>query len=207
MTTGRPCDMTGITAKRLRSQRHVYWPCPGEDHQGSSRRYQDQVFPTVDGRARFLAREHRVPREEPDHEFPFMLTTGRVYAHWHTLTRTAKCDRLMRREPGPYLEIHPEDAAGLGLEEGEMVQVSSRRGTIRVPAHLTDVVAPGTVFLPFHWGDLFGPDNAVNYLTIAATDSMSRQPELKFCAVLLEKVPPVLTDEEGRPARGLAVIP
>jgi ferredoxin-nitrate reductase len=199
LTAGRPCDMAGITSRRLRAQRHVYWPCPSEEHRGSPRRYLDQVFHTADGRARFLPRENKPPREATDHEFPFVLTTGRVYAHWHTLTRTAKCDRLVRREPGPYIEIHPEDAARVGVGDGELLQVSSRRGTIQVPAHLSEVVAPGTVFLPFHWGDLYSPDNAVNYLTISATDSLSKQPELKFCAVALEKVPAPLTDEEGRP--------
>jgi ferredoxin-nitrate reductase len=205
LTAGRPCDMAGMTAARLREQRHLYWPCPDENHQGSPRRYLDQVFSTPDGRARFWAREHRSPRELTDHEFPFTLTTGRVYAHWHTLTRTAKCERLVRREPGPYLEIHPRDAAQLEIEDGETIQVSSRRGTIRVPVHLTEAVSPKTVFLPFHWGDLFEPNNAVNYLTIAATDSLSRQPELKFCAVLLEKIPAALTDEEGRPTFACAV--
>jgi ferredoxin-nitrate reductase len=189
LTTGRPCDMTGITARRLRSERHVYWPCPTEEHRGSPRRYLDQVFPTPDGLARFLPRPHQAPREATDHEFPLILTTGRLYAHWHTLTRTAKCDKLVRREPGAYLEVHPDDAARLGVAEGDVVQVSSRRGTIRVKAHLSDAVSPGTVFLPMHWGDLFGSGNAINYLTISATDTMSKQPELKFCAVAVEKAP------------------
>ena len=131
-----------------------------------------------------------MPREGTDHEFPFVLTTGRLYSHWHTLTRTAKCDKLVRREPEPYVELNPEDAGQLGMAEGEIVQVSSRRGTIRLPARLSDAVPPGTVFLPFHWGDLYAPDNAVNYLTIGAIDAVSRQPELKFCAVALEKVGP-----------------
>ena len=189
LTAGRPCDMTGITARRLRSERHVYWPCPSEEHRGSQRRYLDQVFPTADGRARFLPRPHQPPREATDHEFPFVLTTGRLYAHWHTLTRTAKCDKLVRREPEAFLEIHTQDAAGLGVVEGEVVQVSSRRGTIRVRARIGDSVKPGTVFLPMHWGDLFGPGNAINYLTISATDTVSKQPELKFCAVAVEKAP------------------
>jgi ferredoxin-nitrate reductase len=189
LTTGRPCDMTGITARRLRAERHVYWPCPSEEHRGSQRRYLDQVFPTPDGRARFLPRLHQPPREATDHEFPLVLTTGRLYAHWHTLTRTAKCDRLVRRDGGAFLEIHPDDAGRLGLAEGDVALVSSRRGTIRVPVRPSDVVAPGTVFLPMHWGDLFGPGNAVNYLTISATDTLSKQPELKFCAVAVEKAP------------------
>jgi ferredoxin-nitrate reductase len=188
LTAGRPCDQAGITAARLRRDRHVYWPCPTEDHSGTPRRYLDRVFPTPDGRARFLPRPHQPPRECPDHDFPVVLTTGRIYPHWHTLTRTAKCDKLVRRAPGPYLEIHPDDAARLGVTDGELVQVSSRRGSIQLPARLSAAAAPGTVFLPFHWGDLHAPEGAVNYLTISATDPVSRQPELKFCAVALEKV-------------------
>jgi ferredoxin-nitrate reductase len=180
--------MTGITAERLRRVRHLQWPCPSEDHPGTKRRYLDGVFPTADGRANFLARDHREPREVPDHEFPFVLTTGRLYAHWHTLTRTAKCDKLVRREPGPFVEMHPDDAARLDVAEGALVQVSSRRGTIQVSVRVSEGVSPGMVFLPFHWGDLFAPENAANYLTISAIGRVAKQPELKFCAVNVEKV-------------------
>lgn len=208
LTTGRPCDMTGITAKRLRTERHLYWPCPDEEHRGSPRRYLDQVFPTPDGRARLFARPHQLPRELTDHEFPFILTTGRLYAHWHTLTRTAKCEKLNRREPGAYIEVHPDDAARLTMGDGEVVQVSSRRGTIRLPVRLSEQVAPGQVFLPFHWGDLYGEGNAVNYLTISATDNISKQPELKFCAVALEKIPAeVHAPREAAPWAGAATYP
>jgi ferredoxin-nitrate reductase len=188
LTTGRPCDMTGITRRRLEQQRHVYWPCPHADHPGSPRRYLDGVFATPDGKARFLPRGHSDPREAADHEFPFVLTTGRLYAHWHTLTRTAKCPKLVRREPGPFVELHPEDAATLAVASGDLVQISSRRGTIRLPARVSTGVTPGTVFVPMHWGDQFVPQNALNYLTISATDALSKQPELKYCAVALEKV-------------------
>jgi ferredoxin-nitrate reductase len=188
LTTGRPCDMTGITSDRLKTERHIYWPCPSLEHPGTKRRYLDRKFSTPDGRAIFLPRDHRPPREMPDHEFPFILTTGRLYSHWHTLTRTGKCAKLVQREPGPYLEVNAADALRLGFEEGETVLVSSRRGTIQLPAKLSSQVEPGTVFLPFHWGDLFAPGNAVNYLTISATGRVAKQPELKFCAVHLEKL-------------------
>jgi ferredoxin-nitrate reductase len=187
LTAGRPCDMVGITSRRLRAERHLQWPCPAEDHPGSKRRYLDRAFPTSDGRAVFLPRDHREPRELPDHEFPFVLTTGRLYAHWHTLTRTAKSEKLLRREPGPFVEVHPEDCARLDVTEGHLVQISSRRGTIQLPVRPSDGVALGTVFLPFHWGDLFAPENAANYLTISAIGRVAKQPELKFCAVNLEK--------------------
>jgi ferredoxin-nitrate reductase len=188
LTQGRPCDMTGITSQRLRSERHLQWPCPAEDHPGSKRRYLDGVFPTPDGRAIFLARDHREPRELPDHEFPFVLTTGRLYSHWHTLTRTGKCEKLVRREPEPFIEVNPTDAARLRVSEGDMVQVSSRRGTIQVRVKLSTGVTPGLVFLPFHWGDLYAPENAANYLTISAIGRVAKQPELKFCAVNLERI-------------------
>lgn len=188
LTAGRPCDMAGITAERLRQVRHLQWPCPSPDHPGTPRRYLDGVFPTPDGRAVFLPRDHREPRELPDHEFPFVLTTGRLYSHWHTLTRTAKCPKLVKREPGPFLEMHPEDASRLRVEEGEMVQVSSRRGTIQVRVRLSENVTEGMVFLPFHWGDQFVPEGAVNYLTISAIGRIAKQPELKFCAVHVEKL-------------------
>lgn len=189
LTTGRPCDMTGMTSARLRAARHLQWPCPTADHPGSKRRYLDRVFATPDGRAVFLARDHREPRELPDHEFPFVLTTGRLYSHWHTLTRTAKCDKLVRREPGPFVELHPEDAARIGTGHGGQVQISSRRGTIQVPVRISAGVSPGMVFLPFHWGDQFAPENAANYLTISAIGRVAKQPELKFCAVNVERVP------------------
>ncbi len=207
LTTGRPCDMTGITSQRLREVRHLQWPCPTADHAGSKRRYLDGVFPTPDGRAVFLPRDHREPREVPDHEFPFVLTTGRLYAHWHTLTRTAKCEKLVRREPGPFVEMHPDDAVRLGVENGDLVQVSSRRGTIQVPVRVSDGVTPGMVFLPFHWGDLYAPENAVNYLTISAIGRIAKQPELKFCAVNVEKVAAPVRDVRSAGMHGTPRVP
>jgi ferredoxin-nitrate reductase len=201
LTAGRPCDLAGMTAARLRAVRHLQWPCPTADHPGTPRRYLDGRFPTPDGRANFLPRDHREPREVPDHEFPFVLTTGRLASHWHTLTRTAKCAKLVHREPGPFVELHPDDAARLGVADGDLVQLSTRRGTIRLPARASADVAPGMVFLPFHWGDLFAPGNAANYLTISALGRIAKQPELKFCAASVEKVPaagPERSDRGGR---------
>jgi len=189
LTAARPCDMAGMTSRRLREASSLQWPCPTADHPGTKRRYLDHRFATPDGTARFLCCDHREPREVPDHEFPFVLTTGRLYSHWHTLTRTAKAEKLVRREPGPFVEINSADAARLGVAAGDIVQVSSRRGTVQLPARLREGVTPGMVFVPFHWGDMFGEGNAANYLTISAIGRVAKQPELKFCAVSLERVP------------------
>ncbi len=188
LTVGRPCDMSGMSARRLRRETSLQWPCPSANHPGTKRRYTDHRFATADGRAIFLPRDHKEPRELPDHEFPLVLTTGRLYAHWHTLTRTAKAEKLVRREPGPFVEVHPVDATALGVEAGEVVLLSSRRGAIRLPVRLSEGVRPGMVFVPFHWGDQFGADIAANYLTISAIGRVAKQPELKFCAVSLEKI-------------------
>ena len=188
LTAGRPCDMAGVTSERLRRVKGLQWPCPDSDHPGTERRYLDHCFPTPDGRARFFARPHRPPRETPDHEFPLTLTTGRLYAHWHSLTRTGKSPKLIARDPQPYVEIHPADAAPLAIADGTLVQVTSRRGTVRLAARLRDSLRPGTVFVPFHWGDLWSEGNAANYLTISAIGRIAKQPELKFCAVNIEPV-------------------
>jgi sulfite reductase (NADPH) flavoprotein alpha-component len=157
--------------------------------------------------ARLLYREHRAPREPADHEFPVTLTTGRVYAHWHTLTRTAKVRPLVQREPQAYVEIHPELAARLDVLQGDLVQISSRRGTVRLPAQITDRVPPGLVFVPLHWGDRFSPGNAVNYLTISAIGRVAKQPELKYCAVAVERVAAEPRDLSADVIRGLPAQP
>jgi ferredoxin-nitrate reductase len=188
-TAGRPCDMAGMTADRLRRVQGLQWPCPDVAHFGTKRRYLDRRFPTPDGRARFWPRPHQGPRETTDHEFPLALTTGRLYAHWHSLTRTGKSPKLMKRDPAAYIEMHPADAERLQIAEGALVQVTSRRGTIRLAARLCDSLRPGMVFVPFHWGDLWSEGNAANYLTISAIGRIAKQPELKYCAVNVEPVP------------------
>jgi ferredoxin-nitrate reductase len=142
--------MAGMTSERLRRDRHLRWPCPSVDHPGTERLYLDRKFPTPSGRARFHARPHQPPRETTDHEFPRILTTGRLYAHWHTLTRTGKSPKLVRREPSPFVEVHPDDAAELGLAAGQWAELSSRRGLIRLPVKINPGLSQGLVFVPFH---------------------------------------------------------
>lgn len=190
LTRGRMCDMSGMTYERLKTLRNLQWPCPEENHPGSERLYSDRRFAHADGKAAFHFRPHRGPKEDVDHEFPLRLTTGRLYAHWHTLTRTAKSKQLWRRDNEPFVQIHPELAGQLAVEDGDAVQVMSRRGTVRLKAQVSDRVPPDTIFLPMHWGDLYAPDAAINYLTLSAIGRVAKQPELKHCAVTVEKAAP-----------------
>ncbi|MBI4354705.1 MAG: nitrate reductase [Candidatus Omnitrophica bacterium] len=184
-TSGRDLDITGVTYARLK-RAPIQWPCPTAHHRSTMRRYIDGAFAHPDGRARFLAHEYQPPAEPPDEAFPLILTTGRVRDQWHTMTRTGKIPVLMRREPEPFIELHPDDAAQSGVIEDEIVRICSRRGSAEAKARLTTAIAPGTCFMPFHWGGLWG-QAVVNRATIEAFDPISKQPELKFCAVRLEK--------------------
>jgi anaerobic selenocysteine-containing dehydrogenase len=188
LTTGRPCDYSGVSHARLASAGPLQWPVPTGDHEGTPRLYTDARFPTADGRARFIAVEPDDPVEPPDDVFPLCLTTGRVRDHWHTLTRTANAPALVARTPEPILEVHPSDARRAGLSDGDFVEITSRRGKAVAQCRVVLTIREGTCFLPFHWGRRFGFYKAANNLTLAARDPISQQPELKACAVRVRRV-------------------
>ena len=187
ITKGSLCDQFGITNERLQSEQ-IQWPCPSEDHPGTARRYLDQQFATPDRRARFVACEYAPPKEVPTTAFPLTLTTGRLGSQWHTMTRTGKIPRLAKQAAVPYVEIHPSDARTYALCEGDKVTVESLRGRATVQVKLSDKLRAGVIFMPFHWGDMFAPETAANYITTDALDPISKEPEYKACAVRLKKV-------------------
>lgn len=145
-------------------------------------------FPTASGKARFFARPWLPPAELPDESYPLVLNTGRVQHQWHTLTKTGKVASLNRLDPGPFVEIHPADAADLGIVDKDQVQIRSRRGQAVLPARITTRVMPGNCFAPFHWNDMYGEQLAINALTCDAVDPLSLQPAFKHCAVALTRV-------------------
>ncbi|PTX94775.1 hypothetical protein DB346_22475 [Verrucomicrobia bacterium LW23] len=186
-------DLRGMSHARLRTSGPIQWPCgPGEE-KGRGIRYVDAEgalrFPTETGRGAFFARPCMPPAEMPDEAFPMILTTGRVVNQWHTMTKTGKVQQLNKLDPGSYVEIHPEDAAQLAIRNGQKVEVRSRRGLGIYPARVTTDIRPGVCFVPFHWNDVYGENLAINAATNDATDPISMQPELKFCAVALTAVP------------------
>ncbi|NUT77961.1 molybdopterin-dependent oxidoreductase [Pseudomonas sp. C1C7] len=198
-------DIRGASHARLR-ETPLQWPCAANDgHDRNPIRYINDgvsqtlridaeghkpviVFPTESGKASFLARPHLPPAEMPDEHFPFVLNTGRLQHQWHTLTKTGKVATLNKLNPGPFVEIHPDDAASFGIRDKDHVEIRSVRGRAVLPAVVTDRVRPGNCFAPFHWNDVFGENLAINAVTHDAVDPISLQPEFKFCAVALQRV-------------------
>jgi len=187
-TRDRPCDMTGITYERLQEQGPTQWPCPDSSGVSQERLYTDFRFNTPDGRARFATYYSQGLAEPPNPDYPFVLTTGRLYAHWHTQTRTGRIEKIRKMHPTPFIEIHPQDAERLEISENDWVEVRSRRGYGRFPAKITKAIIPGTVFVPMHWGALWANQAEANALTHPQACPESGQPELKACAVELKPI-------------------
>lgn len=184
-TAGAPADYAGISYDRLTGEPGLHWPCPAPGHPGTPRLFLDR-FAHPDGRARFAAPTHRPSAEEPDSAYPTRLTTGRTVHHYQSGAQTRRVAALTAADPGPYVELHPDLADTLGAGDGDLLLVTSRRGTATAPARLSKAIRPDTVFMPFHWP---GAGRA-NSLTHAALDPVSRMPEFKVCAVRVEKAPP-----------------
>jgi assimilatory nitrate reductase catalytic subunit len=181
-SAGGPADYSGITYERILQGNGIFWPCPSEDHPGTPRMFLDR-FATEDGRSRFYPVEYRPPAEEPDHEFPLYLTTGRIMAHYQSGTQTRRVEELSQSSPQAFVQIHPSMARTYGIRDGEQVRLTTRRGAATLIAQLTPTIRMDTLFVPFH----FCGSGRANLLTNPALDPISRMPEFKVCAVRLEK--------------------
>lgn len=218
-SAGQPCDYSGLTYARLEARSGIQWPCNAQYPEGKERLYDDLHFPTSyeecggyghdletgghilpddyrandpRGKAWLKSAHYRPPHEEPDEEYPFWLTTGRVVYHFHTRTKTGRSAALQQAAPDLFVQLHEADAERLGIAEGDMVEVASRRAAVQGRARIGDVL-PGHVFLPFHYGYWdepgtggYAPDGrprAANELTLTAWDVVSKQPSFKYAAV------------------------
>jgi assimilatory nitrate reductase catalytic subunit len=151
----------------------------------TKRLYADGTFQTADGRAKLWPVQWHPFPEQPNGAYPFILNTGRTVEHWHTRTKTGQVPVLERMSPRAWLEMNPEDARRLGLRAHDKVNVHSRRGSVeQVELRVTAVVAPGQVFMPFHFAEWNS-----NQLTQSAYDPISREPNYKQCAVRVERTP------------------
>jgi formate dehydrogenase major subunit/formate dehydrogenase alpha subunit len=168
----------GVTHERLEGGERLQWPVVGLDHPGTPILHRKQFSRGV---GKFTPIDHVPPAELPDDEYPMLLSTGRVLYHWHGGEMTRRARGLMEVYSQPLIEVHPDDAARIGLNGNRRVRVTSRRGTIEAEAWVTERVTPGMVYANFHF-----PEASANELTIAALDPVAKIPEYKVCAVKVE---------------------
>ena len=171
----------GISYDRLEAD-GLQWPCPAGDHPGTPTLHVER-FNTPSGKAKLMPLSYRASAELPDNKYPLMLTTDRSLFHYHTGSMTRKVAGLEQLDSEELLKINPEDALSLGIDDGETVRVSSRRGATTVKARCTNVCPQGLVSMTFHFAE-----SPVNVLTNAALDPVAKTPETKVCAVRVEKI-------------------
>ena len=171
----------GITYERIDSE-GLQWPCVSPEHPGT-RFLHAERFAAPGGKGKFMPLEYKPPAEVEDEEYPLLLTTDRSLFHFHTSTMTRKVEGLSALHSEELLKIHPDDASRLGIADGEMVRVRSRRGEVTARANLTDVCPPGVVSSTFHFAE-----SPINEVTNSALDPVAKIPETKVCAVRVEKL-------------------
>ncbi|MFT4247487.1 MAG: molybdopterin-dependent oxidoreductase, partial [Pseudomonas sp.] len=187
LTLGRDLDIGGLDYARLEHDGPQQWPFPAGAGRGQARRYTDGIFATADGRARFHVTAYRPVAEPTSARYPLRLLTGRLRDQWHGMSRSGRVAALYAHSPEPGLRMHPDDAARRGLQAGELVRVSSKRGELVLPLELSDEVRSGCVFAAMHWSGQHLSSGGVNEVSISAVDARSQQPELKHAAVRVEK--------------------
>jgi assimilatory nitrate reductase catalytic subunit len=193
-TRGRDLDITGLSYAMLEAQGPQQWPLPEGAAQGTARLYEDGVFPTANGKAKFADVPFTPLAEARSATYPFSLNTGRLRDQWHGMSRTGLLGRLYGHDGDPVVEMHPQDLDRRKIADGAMVSVTSARGRVVLPVRASSSVAPTQAFMAMHWGEeaLSGTDadgrpaTGVNALTTTAFCPTSKQPELKHTAVKIE---------------------
>ncbi len=192
-SAGGKADYSGITYAKIQAEEGVFWPCDAA-HPGGTPRLFAERFATPDGRARFFPVEYRGPAEQPDEQYPLYLTTGRIMGQYQSGAQTRRVEELNAAEPVAFVEVHPDTAAGLRIQDGALVHVETRRGRATCKARYSRAIRFDTLFMPFHYA---GRGRA-NTLTTTAVDPVSKIPEFKISAARL-----LLANEDGRDATTL----
>ncbi|MEN6395882.1 MAG: formate dehydrogenase subunit alpha [Methanoregula sp.] len=174
-------SMFGCTYEKMEKPESVHWPCPTVEHPGTPILHKEK-FSAADGLGTMFGLEYRPPAEVADKEYPYTLMTGRVIFHYHTRTQTDRCAVLHDEVPESYIQINTQDAKELGIKQGEKIKVRSRRGETITTARVTEDVAPKVLYMAMHFNE------GANNLTNTALDPLSKMPELKHCAVAVEKI-------------------
>lgn len=169
----------GIRYERIEEE-GIQWPCPTLEHPGTRIMHVDKF---ARGKGMFKPVSYRPSAEQPDEEYPLIMTTGRNLYHYHTMTMTGRTEGLMNISGESYVEINPQDAKKHGIKEGDFILVTSRRGSIKVKPRISEIVEAGIVFMPFHYAE-----GSANVLTNTELDPVTKEPELKVCAVKVEAI-------------------
>lgn len=185
VSAGAVADYSGITYDKIDRQMGVFWPCPSLDHPGTPRLFEGGRFAHADGRARFHPIAYRPPIDVVDEEYPVLLTTGRVVSQFLSGSQTRRIGPLVDQHPEPQVEMHPALAARLGIADGQLVRVRSRRGHLDLRARVIAAIRPDTVFIPYHWPGAW----SANRLTVRAYDPLAGIPEFKVAAVSVAPLP------------------
>jgi assimilatory nitrate reductase catalytic subunit len=195
VSSGRLCDYSGMDYVWIEKSGGIQWPFPaGSTEVKTTRLYSDGIFPTEDGKAKLICVDWKAFPEQPNSQFPLILNTGRTVEHWHTRTKTGQVPILERMSPNAWLEMNPRDAASLHLKPHDRVDVESMRGTVSgIELRITEIIAPGQVFMPFHFAE-----TNVNQVTQSAFDPISREPNYKQCAVRVLKTASSTKSRGGR---------
>lgn len=203
-TRGRDLDITGLSYAMLESDGPQQWPLPEGAITGKARLYEDGIYPTASGRAKFVSIPYHAVAEPVDARYPYALNTGRLRDQWHSGSRTGTVARLYSHAPEPCIQLSPRDMERLSLSDGDYLHVTSKRASMVLPAQTSADMAPGQTFIAMHWGEEFVSGSAgrvgqvdahsphgwalgVNALTCPAFDPYSKQPELKHAPVKLLK--------------------
>jgi assimilatory nitrate reductase catalytic subunit len=189
-TRGRDLDITGLSYAMLDARGPQQWPFREGDARGKARLYEDGIFPTANGRAKFKVTPYKPVADAVDARYPFALTTGRLRDQWHGMSRTGRVPQLYGHEPEPMLTMNTNDALRRGFNAGEVVKVASRRGELLIRLAVSDDVRSGQCYVPMHWGRASlanAGSHGINALTNGAFDPISKQPELKHSAVRVDR--------------------
>lgn len=188
LTRRRDLDLSGLDYALLEAHGPQQWPFPEGAQSGTPRLYGDGRFPSANGRARFIAEAYQPAKEQRDRHYPLILNTGRLRDQWHGMSRTGTAARLFAHVEEPLLDLHPQDMAQRRLQNGQLVEVRSRRGALVVRVQADASLQQGQAFLPMHWGDRFLKGLGINALTLPAFDPLSKQPELKHAGVDVQPI-------------------
>jgi assimilatory nitrate reductase catalytic subunit len=182
-TAGGKADYSGISYKRLKAEKGLFWPCPSVDHPGTPHLFGER-FDHPDGKAKLFGIIPKMPAEPVDQQYPYVLTTGRLGNHYLSGAQTRRTEALNKKAQFPIAEIHPWLAEQIGLGVNNRIRLTSRRDSLVFDVRITEGIHPRTIFVPFHWGGQL----SINRLTNDKLDPISRMPEFKICAVRAERV-------------------